>query len=112
MLSIRTLYVNLLLFLIANAFIESVAAKSFERGEQLFVQNCNVCHIGGNNLIIPEKNLKQSTLETNGMNSVNAIVYQVTNGKNGMPAFGGRLEEVEIEGIAFYVLEAASKEDF
>jgi cytochrome c6 len=112
MLSIRKLCVNLLLFLITNLFIEDANAKSFEHGEHLFIRNCNVCHVGGNNLIIPEKNLKQNTLETNGMNSIDAVVYQVTNGKNGMPAFGGRLEEEEIEEIAFYVLEAASKADF
>lgn len=61
--------------------------------------------MGGNNIILPEKNLKKESLETNGMNSLNAIVYQVINGKNGMPAFGGRLEETEIEEIANYILE-------
>jgi cytochrome c6 len=42
------------------------------------------------------------------MNTLNAIVYQITNGKNGMPAFGGRLIESEIEDIAFYVLQQAN----
>jgi mono/diheme cytochrome c family protein len=37
------------------------------------------------------------------MNTISAISYQVINGKNGMPAFGGRLKE-EIE-VATYVLQ-------
>ena len=38
------------------------------------------------------------------MDNIEAIIYQVTNGKNGMPAFGGRLSEQEIEKVARYVL--------
>ena len=75
-----------------------------ENGEVLFKNNCSVCHLGGNNIIIPEKNLKGKTLEANGMNSVSAISYQILNGKNGMPAFGGRLKESEIKEVASYVL--------
>jgi cytochrome c6 len=74
-------------------------------GGKIFVNNCSVCHNGGNNIIIPEKNLKKDTLEANGMNTKSAISYQVLNGKNGMPAFGGRLTETEIEEVAEYVLE-------
>jgi len=74
-------------------------------GNELFEQNCSVCHLGGNNIIIPEKNLKKDSLEENGMNNINSISYQILNGKNGMPAFAGRLTETEIEAIAKYVLE-------
>lgn len=80
-------------------------AIDFEKGKELFLENCTVCHIGGRNLIIPEKNLKKNALEANGMNSLNAIIYQISNGKNGMPAFGGRLQEDEIEIVASYVLK-------
>ena len=74
-------------------------------GKEIFIKNCMVCHIGGKNLIIPEKNLKKETLEANGMNTVRAISYQILNGKNGMPAFGGRLTEDEIKDVASYVIE-------
>ena len=74
-------------------------------GKEIFQANCSVCHIGGTNIIIPEKNLKKNSLEANGMNSLNAISYQIINGKNGMPAFGGRLQEEEIEILASYVLK-------
>ena len=74
-------------------------------GKEIFQANCSVCHIGGTNIIIPEKNLKKNALEANGMNNLNAISYQIINGKNGMPAFGGRLQEDEIEILASYVLK-------
>ena len=83
------------------------ASHATENGEILFKNNCSVCHLGGNNIIIPEKNLKIETLEANGMDTTSAIRYQIINGKNGMPAFGGRLKEIEIEQIASYVLESA-----
>jgi cytochrome c6 len=53
--------------------------------------------------------LKKDVLEANGMNSVNAITYQVTNGKNAMPAFGGRLDDSDIEDVANYVLSQSEK---
>lgn len=81
-------------------------AKDLELGKRLFLLNCNVCHIDGKNIILPEKNLKKETLEINGMNTLEAINYQVINGKNGMPAFGGRLHEKEIQEIANYILLA------
>jgi len=56
-------------------------AADIENGERIFSANCSACHAGGNNVIIPEKTLKKDVLEANGMNSVNAITYQVTNGK-------------------------------
>ena len=41
------------------------------------------------------------------MNSLEAIVYQVVNGKNAMPAFKGRLSDAQIEDVATYVLSQA-----
>ena len=35
--------------------------NALEKGEILFKTNCSVCHLGGNNIIIPEKNLKGKT---------------------------------------------------
>ena len=87
--------------------ILSVEAKTLNQGELLFETNCSVCHLGGNNIIIPEKNLKKETLKENGMDTISAISYQILNGKNGMPGFGGRLTEEEIELIARYILEKA-----
>ena len=82
-----------------------IEKSTFASGKKIFQANCSVCHIGGTNIIIPEKNLKKNALEANGMNNLNSIIYQIINGKNGMPAFGGRLQEDEIEILASYVLK-------
>jgi cytochrome c6 len=34
-----------------------------------------------------------------------AVAYQVTNGKNAMPAFGGKLSTANIEDVAAYVID-------
>jgi cytochrome c6 len=86
-----------------------VLAADIENGERIFTANCAACHAGGNNVIMPEKTLKKDALEANGMNAVNAITYQVTNGKNAMPAFGGRLSDADIEDVANYVLSQSEK---
>jgi len=84
-------------------------AADIENGEKIFTANCSACHAGGNNVIMPEKTLKKDVLEANGMKSVDAITYQVTNGKNAMPAFGGRLSDSDIEDVANYVLQQTEK---
>nr|QWK41665.1 cytochrome c553 [Akkesiphycus lubricus] len=84
-------------------------AVDINNGENIFTANCSACHAGGNNVIMPEKTLKKNALEENSMNSVGAITYQVTNGKNAMPAFGGRLSEDDIEDVANFVLAQSGK---
>ena len=84
-------------------------AADIENGEKIFTANCSACHAVGNNVIMPEKTLKNDVLEANGMKSVDAITYQVTNGKNAMPAFGGRLSDSDIEDVANYVLSQSDK---
>ena len=104
--ALRILSLSLVLpFLVSTV---SVAAD-IENGERIFSANCSACHAGGNNVISPEKTLKKDVLEANGMNSVDAITYQVTNGKNAMPAFGGRLDDSDIEDVANYVLSQSEK---
>ena len=73
-------------------------------GKILFEFNCSACHLGGENLIIPEKTLNQETLKANGFTTSYGIQYQIRNGKNGMPAFGGRLKENEIREILKFLL--------
>nr|YP_009297814.1 cytochrome c553 [Kumanoa americana]AOM67548.1 cytochrome c553 [Kumanoa americana] len=91
-------------------FANSVYAETnIEAGEQIFNANCAACHSGGNNVIVPDKNLKKDTLEENKMYSINAITNQVTNGKNAMPAFGARLSDDDINNVANYVLSQAEQ---
>jgi cytochrome c6 len=106
-LNLKIVSISFLVFILFPKICFSLENEKI--GEKLFKANCAVCHLGGNNIIIPEKNLKKDTLEENGMNSVSAITYQIINGKNGMPAFGGRLTEIDIEQIANYVLDESEK---
>jgi len=77
-------------------------AADIENGEKIFTANCSACHAGGNNVIMPEKTLKKDVLEANGMKSVDAITYQVTNGKNAMPKWAGVLSDGDIAAVITY----------
>nr|CRF40034.1 Cytochrome c553 [Laurencia snackeyi] len=88
------------------------AEVSLEVGEQVFTDNCAVCHVGGNNVIAPEKTLKIGALEDNSKDSVEAIINQVTNGNGSMPAFGAKLDENEIQSVATYVLNQAKTDSW
>ena len=82
-------------------------------GEQVFSANCAACHMGGGNVVNGQRTLKQDDLKAylsdynDGHES--AIVYQVTNGKNGMPAFGSKLGSDDISDVAAYVEAQSAK---
>ncbi|WP_041780861.1 cytochrome c6 PetJ [Allocoleopsis franciscana] len=78
-------------------------------GAKIFSANCAACHAGGRNVVMADKTLKKEALEKYGMNSADAIINQVTNGKNAMPAFKGRLTPAQIEDVASYVLGQSEK---
>lgn len=86
-----------------------VYAADLAAGEQVFSANCSACHADGKNAIMTEKTLKKDALEENEMNSVSAITNQVKNGKNAMPAFGGRLTDEDIDNVANYVLNQSEQ---
>lgn len=87
--------------------VTKLAASPTHNGGKIFKANCAACHAGGVNRIIASKTLKKDALMQYDMYSKEAIVYQVTNGKNAMPPFRGRLSPEEIETVADYVLEQA-----
>lgn len=78
------------------------------KGAKVFSANCAACHLGGNNVVVASKNLKAAALKQYGMDSADAIIAQVTNGKNAMPAFKSRLKEDEIKAVAAYVLDQSA----
>ena len=78
-------------------------------GAKIFNANSTACHLGGRNVIAAAKTLKKDDLEKYSMNSLDAIVTQVTNGKKAMPAFKGRLNDQQIQDVASYVLEQSDK---
>ncbi|MEO1133994.1 MAG: c-type cytochrome [Cyanobacteria bacterium J06639_1] len=88
------------------------AAADLDVGKKVFASNCASCHLGGKNVVMAQKTLKVDALEKYLENfgeahDVSAIAYQVTKGKNAMPAFGGRLGGEEIESVSAYVLAQA-----
>ena len=85
----------------------SASAGEIEHGAQIFSANCAACHAGGGNVVNAAKTLRKDALEKYGMDSIDAIVYQVTNGKNAMPSFRGRLNEDDLDDVAAYVLYKA-----
>jgi cytochrome c6 len=106
----RVLSVIVLVLAIATlSFTRPALAGDGSKGAKIFSANCAACHAGGKNLVNPAKTLQKADLEKYGMNSLAAIVTQVTKGKNAMPAFSGRLSEKAIEDVAQYVLDQASK---
>ena len=90
-------------------FVSPAWAGDAANGAKIFGANCAACHAGGNNAVNPQKTLQKADLEKYDKNSIDAIVTQVTNGKNAMPAFGGRLTSDQIEDVATYVLSQADK---
>ncbi|PLZ85001.1 cytochrome C [Fischerella muscicola CCMEE 5323] len=108
----------LFIFLFAIAllifiFISPAEAAEMSDAAKIFNSNCASCHIGGGNILISEKTLKkealQKYLENYNTNSIEAIIHQVQNGKNAMPAFKSKLSEDEIIQVAAYVFQKAEQ---
>lgn len=106
----RLLSVILLaLTLFTIGFSRPALAGDTASGAKIFTANCAACHMGGRNVVAAAKTLKKDALDKYNMNSLEAIVKQVQNGKNAMPAFKGRLNDKQIEDVASYVLEQSEK---
>ncbi|MDF5707996.1 MAG: c-type cytochrome [Nostoc sp. S4] len=92
------------------AFSSPALAVDAANGAKVFSGNCASCHAGGKNLVQANKNLKKEALEKYGLYSAEAIITQITKGKNAMPAFGNRLKPEQIEDVTAYVLSQADKD--
>ena len=96
------------LALVVGLMAPSVAmAADSAHGGQIFSANCAACHAGGGNVVNGQRTLSQDDLKAYLTNyndgHEEAIAYQVTNGKNGMPAFGPKLSDADIADVAAYV---------
>jgi cytochrome c6 len=100
-------------FALLIALLSPIAtfAADAAHGAQIFSANCAACHIGGGNVVNGQRTLQQADLDAYlanyGSGHESAIAYQVTNGKNAMPAFGGKLSETDIADVAAYVEQQA-----
>ena len=94
----------------AGVAVAPAFAADIDNGASVFAGNCAACHAGGNNVIQNEKTLRKEALDqylAGGLKEA-SIVTQVTNGKNAMPAFGGRLDAEAIDDVAAYVYDQAT----
>jgi cytochrome c6 len=95
--------------LLAITFAHPAMAADLALGAKVFSANCAACHMGGGNVVSANKNLKPETLKQFGMDSADAIITQVKNGKATMPSFKARLSDEQIESVAAYVLDQSAK---
>ncbi|MDF5718807.1 MAG: c-type cytochrome [Rhizonema sp. NSF051] len=110
------IYLSIVLFVIALwhfAFIAPALAGETLSAAKIFSHNCASCHIGGSNVLIGEKTLKKEALSkylaNYDTNSIQAIINQLQNGKNAMPAFKDKLSEQELIDVAVYVHQKAQQ---
>jgi cytochrome c6 len=112
------LRILLLILLLAIAlfkltFISPALAAETSNGAKIFEASCASCHIGGGNILISQKTLKKEALskylENYDRDSIQAIIHQVQNGKNAMPAFKSKLSPDEILEVAAYVFQNAEQ---
>jgi cytochrome c6 len=102
--------VAIALALLINLSFGQSAIAEVSAGAKIFNNNCASCHAGGNNSVVAAKNLKTAALEKYGKNTIEAITLQVSKGKGAMPAFSKKLSPEQIDLVANYVLEQASKD--
>ncbi len=98
------------LTMLVSLFFSQPAIAEVSAGAKLFNNNCASCHAGGRNSVVAVKTLKTDALGKYGKNSVETITLQVTKGKGAMPGFSKKLSADEINLVANYVLEQASKD--
>jgi len=76
-----------------------------EQGRRLYSSNCSACHqsTGEGQLSFGAPALKGSAL---AMGNVDPLVTIVLNGRNGMPAFRGRIDAPDLAAILTYMRNA------
>jgi cytochrome c6 len=100
----------LLLLMFGWLFIGSVAwadTTSLDTAK-LFEVHCAGCHPQGGNIIRRGKTLKLKALQSNHVDTTDAIAQLIADGKGNMTAFGDRLASTEIQTLSEYVLTQAA----
>lgn len=82
-------------------------AYNLDRGAAVFEANCAGCHVKGGNIVRRGKNLKPKALHRNKVDTHEAVVSLVTNGKGIMSAYGDKLTAEQIADVSAYVLHRA-----
>jgi len=91
-------------FVMASMF--PAVAHSEQSGEDLFKQNCAVCHVDGGNIVNPKKTLHKQDREANKVMSVKDIVHIMRNPGPGMIKFDEKtIPDKDAKEIAEYILK-------
>jgi mono/diheme cytochrome c family protein len=84
---------------------ESSGGTQAAAGKEVFTSNCGGCHT----LADAGTNGAQGPNLDEAAPSESRVQTQVTNGGGGMPAFGDRLSQEEIQSVAAYVSSVAGQ---
>lgn len=82
-------------------------------GSRLFEDNCAACHVGGQNLVNPERNLSKEAIQKHlGGVDEDEVKKFIKDGlvHRGVFAFGGKLRDVEFSDVSAFVVDQASGE--
>ena len=88
----------------AMAQEEVFSKESIEKGRAIYAQNCSPCH--GPQMADPQGAFD---LRIFPPEQKNRFFYSVTNGKNGMPPWGGLFNKEEIATLWAYVMAGEKK---
>lgn len=103
---IATVIVFIALFTI-DASVLAADVGNLDNGAEIFKANCAGCHVNGKNIVRRRKNLKLKALHRNKVDTHEAVVSLVTNGKGIMSAYRDKLTPEEIADVSSYVLQRA-----
>ena len=108
---IRSLGVSLIILIILLTSINSPALANIDtdNGAKVFKANCAGCHVNGGNIVRRGKNLKSRALHRHKVDTQDAVVSLVTNGKGIMSAYGDKLTPEQIADVSAYVLQRAEQ---
>ena len=97
------------IILLASINTPVLANTDTNLGAKVFKANCSGCHVNGGNIVRRGKNLKMKALHRHKVDTQDAIISLVTNGKGIMSAYGDKLTEQEIVEVSAYVLQRAAE---
>ena len=95
---------------IAGVFLVSLCSASFaekgKTGEELFKENCAVCHPDGGNIIHPEDTLRGKVLKAHKITKPADIVKKMRKPGPGMTKFDKKtIPDKDAKKIAEYILK-------
>lgn len=99
----------ILVWLMVNIPSAWAVPPDFTDGSTLFELYCAGCHPQGGNIVRRRKTLKLNALERDGYTSLESLTDLVAKGQNNMPGFEKKLNTIQIETLAQFVLEQADQ---